>query len=235
MLRAEAYWSGAAARADPAGHPGSGAQVPHRPRRLSDSPFRTGGPRAEQRADGDRWAGCGMRSPARCWTGWVSPDRPGNAGVAAAVVVCVGVAVLPAVACRRPSRHPVRCRPDHGDRPGGVLLHADSPGAGPRPPYPPARYRDGGPGGPGGPGGSGRDAAHPRLRPIFRVQQAEAAGLQQRFPGRVSCWPGPRPPTKAVLAALPAARWAHFACHGSSDLANPSASYLLLDDHSSRR
>jgi len=37
-----------------------------------------------------------------------------------------------------------------------------------------------------------------------------------------------------VLAALPAARWAHFACHGSSDLTNPSASYLLLTDHRQR-
>ena len=41
---------------------------------------------------------------------------------------------------------------------------------------------------------------------------------------------GPRAARDAVLAALPAGRWAHFACHGASDLANPSASCLLLDD-----
>jgi CHAT domain-containing protein len=37
-----------------------------------------------------------------------------------------------------------------------------------------------------------------------------------------------------VLAALPTGRWAHFACHGASDLSNPSASYLLLTDHRQR-
>jgi CHAT domain-containing protein len=37
-----------------------------------------------------------------------------------------------------------------------------------------------------------------------------------------------------VLAALPAGRWAHFACHGSSDLSDPSASCLLLTDHQQR-
>ena len=42
---------------------------------------------------------------------------------------------------------------------------------------------------------------------------------------------GPEATREAVLAALPGARWAHFACHGSADLADPSASRLLLDDH----
>jgi CHAT domain-containing protein len=47
------------------------------------------------------------------------------------------------------------------------------------------------------------------------------------------------PPTdeathEAVLAALPAAQWAHFACHATSDLADPSASRLLLADHRAR-
>jgi CHAT domain/Tetratricopeptide repeat len=42
----------------------------------------------------------------------------------------------------------------------------------------------------------------------------------------------PRPVTRAaVLAALPAHRIAHFACHGHADGADPAASRLLLDDH----
>ncbi|MGH3192667.1 MAG: CHAT domain-containing protein [Streptosporangiaceae bacterium] len=38
----------------------------------------------------------------------------------------------------------------------------------------------------------------------------------------------------AVLAALPTGQWAHFACHGTSDSDNPSASCLLLTDHQQR-
>ena len=64
---------------------------------------------------------------------------------------------------------------------------------------------------------------------------AEAAGLQRRFPGRVTVLTGPHATHDAVLAALPAGRWAHFACHGASDLANPSASCLLLKTTSSGR
>jgi tetratricopeptide (TPR) repeat protein len=61
--------------------------------------------------------------------------------------------------------------------------------------------------------------------------QAEAAGLQQRFPGRVTVLTGPQATYDTVLAALPTGRWAHFACHGASDPSNPSASCLLLTDH----
>ena len=64
--------------------------------------------------------------------------------------------------------------------------------------------------------------------------QAEAAGLQRRFPGRVTVLTGPQATHDTVLAALPAGRWAHFACHGASDLSNPSASCLLLTDHRQR-
>ncbi len=64
--------------------------------------------------------------------------------------------------------------------------------------------------------------------------QAEAAVLQQRFPGQVTVLTGDRATHDAVLAALPAGRWAHFACHGTSDLDNPSASCLLLADHQQR-
>ena len=36
---------------------------------------------------------------------------------------------------------------------------------------------------------------------------------------------------KTVVDALPTAQWAHFACHGSSDLVHPSESTLLLYDY----
>jgi CHAT domain-containing protein len=64
--------------------------------------------------------------------------------------------------------------------------------------------------------------------------QAETAGLVERLPGRVEVLTGEEATREAVLAALPGARWAHFACHGHSDLADPSAGRLLLHDHQSR-
>jgi CHAT domain len=64
--------------------------------------------------------------------------------------------------------------------------------------------------------------------------RAEAAELQQRFPGRVTELIEDEATHDAVLAALPVARWAHFACHAASDLTNPSASCLLLADHRQR-
>ena len=63
---------------------------------------------------------------------------------------------------------------------------------------------------------------------------AEAAWLQRRFPGQVTVLTGAQATHEAVLAALPSGRWAHFACHGASDLANPSASCLLLTDYRQR-
>ncbi|TCJ36592.1 CHAT domain-containing protein [Parafrankia sp. BMG5.11] len=63
---------------------------------------------------------------------------------------------------------------------------------------------------------------------------AEVAGLQRRLPGQVSVLTGPAATRGAVLAALPGARWAHFACHGAADPADPSASHLLLADHQQR-
>ena len=48
------------------------------------------------------------------------------------------------------------------------------------------------------------------------------------------CSPGPDATHVPVLEALPAARWAHFACHGSSDMRSPSAGRLLLADHETR-
>ena len=67
--------------------------------------------------------------------------------------------------------------------------------------------------------------------PDLPAVQAEIAGLHQRFPGQVMVLSGPDATRDAVLRALPAARWAHFACHGSSELTDPSASRLLLMDH----
>ena len=64
--------------------------------------------------------------------------------------------------------------------------------------------------------------------------QAEVAGLQGRFPGQVTVLAGAHATHDTVLAALPAGQWAHFACHGASDLTNPSASCLLLTDYRRR-
>jgi CHAT domain len=88
-------------------------------------------------------------------------------------------------------------------------------------------------GGPGGPGEQVVAVAMPHTPDSSDLPgaQAEAAGLQQRFPGQVSVLTGPDATREAVLAALPGARWAHFACHGSADPASPSDSRLLLDDH----
>ncbi|WP_131792609.1 CHAT domain-containing protein, partial [Candidatus Protofrankia datiscae] len=59
----------------------------------------------------------------------------------------------------------------------------------------------------------------------------EIRRLRERFPGRVQALVGDDATRATVTAALPAARWAHFACHGTANLANPSASRLLLTDH----
>jgi hypothetical protein len=64
--------------------------------------------------------------------------------------------------------------------------------------------------------------------------QAEVTKLQQRFPSRITVLTGQQATHDTVLRALQAGRWAHFACHGASDLSNPSASYLQLTDHRQR-
>jgi hypothetical protein len=62
----------------------------------------------------------------------------------------------------------------------------------------------------------------------------EAAGLHDRFPGQVTIVAGPSATYEAVVSALSGAHWAHFACHGASDLASPSDSTLLLYDYRER-
>ncbi|MGW8778409.1 CHAT domain-containing protein [Streptomyces sp. NPDC055796] len=71
----------------------------------------------------------------------------------------------------------------------------------------------------------------------LRFVDAEAAVVEARFPDHVLLREGDRAqedaaPTKAnVLAQLPHCAIAHFACHGTSDPADPSRSRLLLHDH----
>ncbi|MER5213643.1 CHAT domain-containing protein [Streptomyces sp. NPDC002838] len=61
--------------------------------------------------------------------------------------------------------------------------------------------------------------------------EAETAVLCRHFPGEVEVRTGTAATHDAVLDALTRARWAHFACHGRSDLADPSAGRLVLADH----
>ncbi|MEO3868218.1 CHAT domain-containing protein [Nonomuraea sp. B12E4] len=56
----------------------------------------------------------------------------------------------------------------------------------------------------------------------------EAVEVTARIQGQVLV--GPRASRAAVLAALPGASVAHFACHAGSDPYDPSASHLLLHD-----
>ncbi len=97
--------------------------------------------------------------------------------------------------------------------------------------------------------GSGTDGAGPSRSPSRVVALAmpvtqgesdltgaseETAELQQRLPGRVDVLTGAGATYRTAVAALPGARWAHFACHAAADLNNPSASALLLHDHRER-
>jgi CHAT domain-containing protein len=61
--------------------------------------------------------------------------------------------------------------------------------------------------------------------------EREAAVVRTHLPGAVDVVSGTSATRDAVVAALPQARVAHFACHGYSDLTDPSESLLLLADH----
>ncbi len=67
---------------------------------------------------------------------------------------------------------------------------------------------------------------------------AELATVQTLLDGRVDVLglPDTAPANYAtVTAALPEYAWVHFSCHGASDLDDPSASFLMLDDYQERR
>jgi tetratricopeptide (TPR) repeat protein len=61
--------------------------------------------------------------------------------------------------------------------------------------------------------------------------EAETELLEKLFPGQTTTLTGPQATYDSVATALTDYRWAHFACHAASNLAAPSASYLLLSDH----
>jgi len=71
-------------------------------------------------------------------------------------------------------------------------------------------------------------------QPPLGGAKAEADLLQGLFSGRTVSLIGPEATRDAVTGALPAAAWVHFACHGSTDPASPSASCLLLHDYQRR-
>jgi tetratricopeptide (TPR) repeat protein len=59
----------------------------------------------------------------------------------------------------------------------------------------------------------------------------EAKLIDIKFPDQAVVLTGPKATYDKVVAALQQYQWAHFACHAASDLANPSASNLLLHDY----
>lgn len=63
---------------------------------------------------------------------------------------------------------------------------------------------------------------------------AEARLLAGLFGDRAHILSGPAATHDRVTAALRTASWAHFACHASTDLADPTASRLWLHDHDTR-
>jgi tetratricopeptide (TPR) repeat protein len=69
----------------------------------------------------------------------------------------------------------------------------------------------------------------PGQLPLPGAEQ-EGASLRARYPD-AKVLTGATATRQNVLDALPAHRWAHFACHARSDLARPSESCLLLGDY----
>jgi CHAT domain-containing protein len=70
--------------------------------------------------------------------------------------------------------------------------------------------------------------------PALPGAEVEAIALRDLYPRRTTILTGPEAARARVLAVLPRSRWAHFACHAASEVANPSASRLLLFDHQYR-
>jgi hypothetical protein len=71
-------------------------------------------------------------------------------------------------------------------------------------------------------------------QPDLPGAKKEAQLLTDLLPGQVDVLglPDTPPATFAtVTTALPNHRWAHFSCHGATDLDDPSASHLLLTDY----
>jgi len=66
--------------------------------------------------------------------------------------------------------------------------------------------------------------------PRLPAATSEARDLAQRFPGSSTVLTDSQATADAVLNALPVSDWAHFACHGQIDTADPSTSGLLLSD-----
>ncbi|MGW0881500.1 CHAT domain-containing protein [Streptomyces sp. NPDC002671] len=65
--------------------------------------------------------------------------------------------------------------------------------------------------------------------PDLPAAEEEARDLHQRYPD-AQLLAGPAATTQTVVDALPRCSWAHFACHGSQDLAEPSRGALMLYD-----
>ncbi len=159
-----------------------------------------------RRGPGARRAGAGRRNRPRTvrGRGSVGPGR-------------VAQPAAPARGGPPPRRR--TCAP----RPRRLLDDADDPRSGPRPRR---RYRD--------------DRNEPRMlvvamphtpdAPDLPGAQAEADHLAALLPG-ATVLVGADATRDAVLDALPASGWAHFACHGYSDPDNPSDSHLALHDH----
>jgi tetratricopeptide (TPR) repeat protein len=72
---------------------------------------------------------------------------------------------------------------------------------------------------------------HTAGAPDLPGAQEEAKVIRQRVGAGVRTLTGPQATCDAVIQALLAARWAHFACHGTTSLASPSESSLLLAEH----
>ncbi|WSQ06325.1 CHAT domain-containing protein [Streptomyces sp. NBC_01231] len=87
---------------------------------------------------------------------------------------------------------------------------------------------------PKGPGMAHLVVAMPHTPGQTDLPEAEQAVevLRQHYPGKTHPLVGPAATVDHVLDTLPGHAWAHFACHGWSDLNSPSESKLSLHDGS---